>query len=256
MEANTVREKWKAGQPVLNAWLAIPDGFAAEVMAAQGWDSVTVDMQHGIVDYQSAVRLLQAVRGSGATPLVRVPWNEPGIIMKSLDAGAFGVICPMVNSREDAERLVAACRYAPAGSRSFGPSRAVISAGADYFEHANQSVITFAMIETAEALGNLDQILSVPGLDAVYVGPSDLAISLGHPPNPDPDEPEVVKAITHIRETCANHRVVAGIHTGSPERAATMFKEGFAFATIGSDARLMASAAQAAVRETWSRYEG
>src|SRR5947208_252739 len=147
-------------------------------MAHQGFDSLTVDMQHGVVDYQVAVTMLQAVSTTPVIPLARVPWNDPARLMKILDAGVYGVICPMVNTRAQAEALVAACKYAPRGYRSWGPVRASIYAGADYGDHANDDLIVMPMIETAEAVKNIDAILSVPGVDAVYVGPSDLSLTL------------------------------------------------------------------------------
>jgi len=157
MRENPLRRIWAEGRAAVNGWLAIPSSFSAETMAHQGWDSLTVDMQHGVVDYQTAVTMLAAISTTDVTPLVRVPWLDPGIIMKMLDAGAYGVICPMVNTVADAETLVGACRYPPAGRRSFGPIRALLYAGADYPKHANETVIAFAMIETQEALDNLDQ---------------------------------------------------------------------------------------------------
>ncbi len=179
MRENRVRQRWQVGETVLNGWLAIPNSFSAETMAHQGWDSLTIDLQHGIVDYLSTVSMLQAISTTDVTPLVRVAWLDPGIIMKVLDAGAYGVICPMINDAADAEALVAACRYPPQGQRSFGPIRALLYAGADYPSHANESVIVLAMIETAKALANLDEILAVPHLDGVYVGPADLSNALG-----------------------------------------------------------------------------
>ena len=130
-------------------------------MAAQGWDSLTIDLQHGLIDYQVAVGMLQAISGGPTTPLVRIPWLDPAIIMKLLDAGAYGVICPMINSAEETERFVAACRYPPAGIRSFGPLRARLYAGSDYFKEANRTILAIAMIETHSALEHLDEILSV-----------------------------------------------------------------------------------------------
>ena len=152
--------------------------FSAEVMAHQGFDSLTIDMQHGVVDYQVAVTMLQGISTTGVVPLARVPWNDPARLMKILDAGAYGVICPMINTREEAEALVRACKYPPRGYRSWGPVRASIYAGTDYGDHANDDIVVMPMIETAEAVKNIDEILSVPGVDAVYVGPSDL--SPGH----------------------------------------------------------------------------
>ena len=247
MRDNRIRALWSAGGAALNGWLAIPNSFSAETMAHQGWDSLTIDMQHGVVDYQAALGMLTAISTTAVVPVVRVPWLDPGIIMKMLDAGAYGVICPMVNTREDAEKLVAATRYPPLGSRSFGPIRALLYAGADYPTQANASVIAFAMIETRQALDNLDQILSVPGLDAVYIGPADLSLALGCTPKFDQDEPLVLEAIEHILTRAKAHGVVAGIHNATPEYALKMIAKGFQFVTVGSDARLMAAGAQQAV---------
>ena len=159
MRENNLRTLWRDGGSALNGWLSIPDAFSAETMAHQGWDTLTVDMQHGVTDYASAVAMLTAISTTPVVPIVRVPWLEPGIVMKVLDAGAQGVICPMINDRAEAERLVGACRYPPQGYRSFGPNRALLHYGADYPERANDSVIVMAMIETAQALDNLDDIL-------------------------------------------------------------------------------------------------
>ncbi|MCY3752568.1 MAG: aldolase/citrate lyase family protein [Alphaproteobacteria bacterium] len=247
MRKNNVLETWKAGGAVVNGWLAIPSGFSAEVMAGCGWDSVTIDLQHGMVDYTAAVPMLQGISLSDATPMARVPWLEPGIIQKLLDAGSYGIICPMINTRAECELLVACCNYAPKGSRSFGPIRAVMYAGADYGEHANDTVLAIAMIETQQAIDNLDDILSTPGLDGIYVGPSDLSLSLGHAPQLDTEVPEVVAAIDTILAGAKKHGVPAGLHCGSPDYAARMFEKGFQLATIANDSRLMAQGAMAAV---------
>jgi 4-hydroxy-2-oxoheptanedioate aldolase len=188
--------------------------------------------------------MLQAISTTDTVPVVRVPWLEPGILMKTLDAGAYAVICPMVNTREDAQRLVAYTNYAPQGTRSFGPVRATLYGGADYFRHANRTIVRFAMIETAQALDNLDAILSVEGLDAVYIGPSDLSISLGCQPAFDELEPRAAQAVDHILARAQHHGVVAGIHNGTPEAALARIARGFRFVTISSDARLLAAGAQ------------
>jgi len=247
MRENKLRRLWTSGGAAVNGWLAIPNGFSAETMAHQGWDSLTVDMQHGVVDYQAMVTMLQAVSTTEAVPMVRVPWLEPGVLMKALDAGAYGVICPMVNSRVDAQNLVAWTHYAPQGTRSFGPVRALLYGGADYPQHANQTIVTLAMIETAKALDNLDDILSVEGLDAVYIGPSDLSLSLGCAPAMDDVEPKVAQAIDHILERAKAHGVVAGVHNASAESALKRIAKGFQFVTVSSDARLMAAGAQAVI---------
>ena len=247
MRENRIKTIWKQGQAAVNGWLAIPNVFSAETMAHAGWDSLTIDMQHGVVDYSAVLTMLTAVSTTAAIPLVRVPWLDPGIIMKVLDAGAYGVICPMINSRSDVERLVGAMRYPPKGQRSFGPIRAFLYAGADYPQHANEAMLAFAMIETRQALENLDDILSVDGLDAVYIGPSDLSLALGCTPKLDQDEKPVVEAIDHILARARKHGIVAGIHNATPDYARRMIAKGFQFVTVGSDARLMAAGAQQVV---------
>jgi 4-hydroxy-2-oxoheptanedioate aldolase len=247
MRENLLRSIWKSGGAAVNGWLAIPSSFSAETMAHQGWDTLTIDLQHGVVDYQAMLPMLQAISTTDTVPVVRVPWLEPGILMKCLDAGAYGVICPMINTREDAERLVQYTHYAPRGVRSFGPIRGLLYGGSDYPERANDTIVTFAMIETATALGNLDALLSVEGLDAVYIGPSDLSLALGCRPTFDDVETKVAEAIDHVLERARAHGVVAGIHNGSTEAALARIAKGFQFVTVGSDARLMAAGAQQVV---------
>lgn len=247
MRPNRLREIWAQGGAAVNGWLAIPNSFSAETMAHQGWDSLTIDLQHGVVDYQAMVPMLQAVSTTNTVPVVRVPWLEPGILMKALDAGAYGVICPMVNTRADAEKLVAYTHYAPRGTRSFGPVRALLYGGADYPQHANDTIVAFAMIETAQALDNLDDILATPGLDAVYIGPSDLSLALGCKPTFDDLDPKAAEAVQHILARAKAHGVVAGIHNGTPEAALKRIAMGFQFVTVSSDARLMAAGAQQVV---------
>jgi 4-hydroxy-2-oxoheptanedioate aldolase len=244
MRSNPLRTLWRNGGAAVNGWLAIPNSFSAETMAHQGWDSLTIDLQHGVIDYAQMVTMLQAISTTPTVPVVRVPWLEPGILMKTLDAGAYAVICPMVNSREDAQKLVAYTHYAPRGTRSFGPVRALLYGGADYPQHANDTIVTFAMIETAQALDKLDEILSVEGLDAIYIGPSDLSLALGCTPTFDDLDPRAAEAVDHILARAKAHGVVAGIHNGTPEAALKRIAKGFQFVTVSSDARLMAAGAQ------------
>jgi 4-hydroxy-2-oxoheptanedioate aldolase len=238
MRTNGLREAWAQGRAALGAWLTIPSGFSAEIMAHAGFDWVCVDMQHGVIDYQQMVGMLQAVSATAVTPLARVPWNEPGIIGKTLDAGARGVIIPMVNTRAEAERAVWSCRYAPAGGRSYGPLRANYAAGFDYFEHANDDVLCIVMIETRDAVGRVDEILSVPGIDAVYIGPADLSITLGLPPAPDHDAASFTEAIDTILASCLAHSVVPGI-AGNQKTAPKRVAQGFKLVEVASDARLL-----------------
>ena len=215
-------------------------------MAHSGWDSLTIDLQHGVVDYGAALHMLQAISTTGVVPLARVPWNEPGIIMKMLDAGCYGVICPMINTRAECEAFVGACRYPPLGYRSFGPVRATLYAGEDYAAHANATIVTIAMIETREAVDNLAEILVTPGLDAVYIGPADLGQSYGFAPRVDPEAAEMVTLIEHIVARAREYGIVAGMHTASVAYARRMADAGLQFVTIGSDLRLMAAAAKQA----------
>jgi len=244
MRENHLRRIWHDGRAAINCWLSVGNAFSAEVMAHQGWDSLTVDMQHGVIDYTAMVGMLQAISTTPTVPIVRVPWLEPGILMKALDAGAYGVICPMVNTREDAQRLVAWTSYAPGGTRSYGPIRAALYGGADYQPQADRTIVRFAMIETCEALDNLDAILSVEGLDAIYIGPSDLSLSLGCRPVFDDVDPPVAQAIDHIVERARAHGVVAGVHNGRADVARARIAKGFRFVTVGSDARFLATASQ------------
>jgi 4-hydroxy-2-oxoheptanedioate aldolase len=236
MRENRLRNLWLQDKTAVNGWLAVPNSFSAETMAHQGWDTLTIDMQHGVVDYQAMVHMLQAISTTDTVPVVRVPWLEPGVIMKTLDAGAYALICPMVNTREDAQKLVAWTNYAPRGARSFGPVRATLYGGADYAKHANDTIVRFAMIETAQALDNLDDILSVEGLDAIYIGPSDLSLSLGCRPVFDDVDAKVAQAMEHILDRATAHGVKAGVHNGVPEVALARAQRGFRFVTVSSDA--------------------
>ncbi len=244
MRENRLRTLWRDDKAAINGWLAIGNSFSAETMAHQGWDTLTIDLQHGVIDYAQMVTMLQAISTTPTVPVVRVPWLEPGILMKALDAGAYGVICPMINTREDAQKLVAWTHYAPRGTRSFGPVRALLYGGADYPVQANDSIVTFAMIETKQALDNLDSILSVEGLDAIYIGPSDLSLALGCRPVFDDVDPPVAQAIDHILERAQAHGVKAGVHNGRPDVALARVAKGFRFVTVSSDARILAAGSQ------------
>jgi 4-hydroxy-2-oxoheptanedioate aldolase len=250
MIANRIKEIWSRGQPVLNGWLSIGNGFTAEIMAAQGFDSLTIDAQHGALSAADLIPMMQAMRASGVVPMVRVSWVEPGIIMKALDAGAYGIICPMVNSASDAAEFVRHLRYPPRGERSFGPTRASYAAGANYAAEANDQIIGLAMIETRDAMENLDAIAATPGLDGLYIGPVDLSLSLSQgalPPGFDREEPEIVAAIRRVREAAHDNGIRAGLHCGTPEYAARAIGWGFDMVTVGGDARFLAMAAGASV---------
>ncbi len=182
--------------------------------------------------------MMQTISTTDVTPLARVNWNEPGQIMKILDAGCYGVICPMVSNRNEAENFVKACLYPPLGYRSFGPVRGLIYGGSDYAEHANNELLKFAMIETKESLEKLDEIMSTPGLDGIYIGPADLSLAVNEKPGFDrAEDTKAYTEILRILEHAKKNNIFAGIHNGSPDYAKKMINKGFNFVTIGSDLR-------------------
>jgi 4-hydroxy-2-oxoheptanedioate aldolase len=245
------RDLWAQGRPVLNGWLSIGNPFTAEIMAAQGYDTLTIDVQHGALDYGDALPMFQAMRASGVFPMARAPWREPGIVMKLLDAGAMGIICPMVNTAEQAAEFSSFLRYPPRGQRSFGPTRVGVAHGlASYSRDANDLVLGFAMIETAEAMANLDAIAATPGLDGLYIGPADLALGVSEgrlAPGFDREEPEMIEAIQRIREAAHRNGLKACLHCGTPDYAARAIGWGFDLVTVSGDSRLLAAAAGASV---------
>ena len=245
MRKNKLKELFKEGKPIINSWLAVPSSFSAEVMAQQGWDSLTIDMQHGLIDYPNAVSILQAISTTETMPMARVNWNEPGQIMKILDAGCYGIICPMVSNRKEAENFIQACQYPPNGYRSFGPIRASIYGGDDYAKHADQEILKLAMIETKEALEKLDEILDTPNLDGIYIGPADLSLAVGEEPGFDkPESTKAYKEILRILDAAKKRNLLAGLHNGTAEYAQKMIEKGFNLVTVGSDSRYIASGAK------------
>jgi 4-hydroxy-2-oxoheptanedioate aldolase len=243
---NGLTTLWANEGAALGLWLSSPDPAGAETLAGLKFDYINIDLQHGLIDYSQAVLLLQALQSSAATLTVRVPWNEPGIIGKVLDAGAQGVIIPMVNNVAEAEAAVSACRYAPRGSRSFGPVRAARTLGRDYATEANDKLLCIPMIETVEALSNLDAILDVEGIDAVYVGPADLSISLGLPPGSDNPDDSFQDALASVVDGCTQRGIIAGIHS-VPEWAPTRLEQGFRMVTVTSDMQAMGEGARRAL---------
>ncbi|MGO9359743.1 MAG: HpcH/HpaI aldolase family protein [Xanthobacteraceae bacterium] len=249
--ANRVKEIWASGKVVINAWLSIPSGFSAEVMAQCGFDSVTVDLQHGVQDYMSMVQCFQAIGAHPVTPMVRVPWNEPGIIGKVLDGGAYGVISPMINTREEAEAFVAACKYPPRGTRSNGPIRAgLYGVAGTYQQTANEETLCIPMIETRTAVDNMEAILDVEGIAGVYVGPSDLGFSYGLVPKLDRDEPEILRIYDKILKECDKRGIYPGIHCSGSAGATRNIALGFKLVTMFSDSGLMAQFARSSVAQT------
>lgn len=243
MRENTVKTKWRAGEVTYGAWLTIPSSLSAEALAHQGYDWICIDMQHGAIDYAAAFSMLTAMGATPTIPFVRVPWNDFSIINRVLDAGAMGVIVPMVNSAGEARAAVSACRYAPKGARSWGPIRASIALGADYFQRADDEIACIVMVETTQAVERLDDILAVPGIDAVYVGPADLSITLGLPPGPD-NGGAFEEARVRIAKTCNARGTAAGMHANA-SLAAKHVAAGYRMITITQDLVAMTSAAAA-----------
>ncbi|MEM7091427.1 MAG: aldolase/citrate lyase family protein [Actinomycetota bacterium] len=250
----TLRDQWRAGKTSLGLWAGLANPSSAEQLGRAGLDYVCVDTQHGLVDYQAAVGMYPAISYGGTTPICRVPWNEPGIIGKHLDAGAMGIIVPMVNSAEEAQAAVSACRYPPNGARSYGPA-GVAPRYPGYYDSTAEQIAVIPMVETVQALGNVEAIVSTPGVDAVYVGPADLSISLGLPPGNNDDVPEFVEALETIVAACSDHGVVAGIHsTGSltPRR----LEMGFRMITVTADNVAMGVGLRAEIAKARSGGDG
>jgi 4-hydroxy-2-oxoheptanedioate aldolase len=248
MRANTIRTRLAASELVVNGWLSIPSAYAAEGVGHSGVHAVTVDMQHGMLGFADALAMLQAISATPATPLVRVPALDPPAIMHLLDAGAYGVICPMISTPEQAAQLVSACRYPPTGKRSFGPSRGLLYGGADYIAQADRTVMVIPMIETAEAVARIDEILDVDGIDMIYVGPNDLAFELdGHAGHP---RPKSEAALLEVLNAATRHGIPAGIFCGSGDEARKRAQQGFRLVTPGNDFAHLTRSMKEAVRLT------
>ena len=245
MTLNLLKQRWAEGLDAVGAWCTLGSPFAAELCATEGFDYLCVDLQHGLYHLDTMVPTLMAASRAGVTPIARVPINQAQYIGKVLDAGAEAVVVPMVNSREEAERAVAACRYAPDGVRSFGPVRAGLFLGQAPPSEVNHESLCLVMIETAQAVEQAEQICSTPGLDGIYVGPADLAISMGLSPATATSSTEYTDAIEHVRKTCDACRIVPGIHTNGGEQARAYLDAGFRMVTLSSDAALLRAAHRA-----------
>ena len=256
MIPNPIKTLWTQNKPVINGWLSVGNSFTAEIMASAGYDSVTADLQHGAFDYHATLTMFQAMRASGVAVMARVPWLDGGAIMKVLDAGAYGVICPMINTRDEAERLVSFVRYPPQGTRSFGPTRVNFAAGSNYGGEADEQIVCFAMIETREAFENVESIAATPGLDGLYIGPADLTLGLTgktYRTGFDREEPEMLEAIRRVLDVAHRAGIRAGLHNGTPAYAAKAIGWGFDLVTVSNDVRLLAGAAEASVAEVRRR---
>ena len=242
--SNPLKAAWAESQTAFGLWMTVPGSIGAEILAGAGVDYVCVDQQHGVIDYDSMVPMFQAIRAEGQAPITRVLSNDPFLIMKALDAGAWGVIVPLINNAEDAARAVSACRYPPQGMRSYGPVRAAGVIGSRDPEELGGEVLCLVMVETREGLERVEEIAATPGLDGIYIGPSDLALSLGLPPTLDIQEGEHAEAVGRIREACHRHGVAAGIHSASGESAREHAQAGFDMVTVATDAALLKGAAR------------
>ena len=246
MRANTVRTRLAASQTVVNGWLSIGSAYSAEGVGHSGVHAVTVDLQHGMLGFADALAMMQAISATPATPMVRVPALDPAQIMHLLDAGAFGIICPMISTPEQTKTLVDACRYPPFGNRSFGPSRGLLYGGPDYVSQANETVMAIPMIETAEAVDRIEEILDVDGVDMVYLGPNDLAFALDdHVSHP---RPKSEAALLHVLNAATRRNIPVGIFCGSGDEARARVEQGFRLVTPGNDFAHLSRSMREAVR--------
>jgi len=241
MSANPLISAWQAGRTTFGVWCTMPGSVPAEFIARQGLDYVCVDYQHGLIDHSTGIPMMQAIEAGGSVPIARVNWNEPNRIMQVADAGARGVVVPMVNNAAEAERAARALRFPPHGDRSFGPVRAREVLGTvDPEALADQACIV--MVETADGIKNVREIAATPGVHAIYIGPSDLALAMGLLPNHTPPDPEFVRVIAEIQAACRDNGIAAGIQCANGEIAAGYAAEGFDMITIASDAPLLTGA--------------
>jgi 4-hydroxy-2-oxoheptanedioate aldolase len=251
MRANKVKKLWQQGKPATMAWLSTADTYVAEIMGNAGIDALVLDMQHGMAIGPDRVGVwLQAVSASEAVPFVRVPWNEPVFIQWVLDAGAYGIIVPLVNNREEAAKAAGACRYPPAGYRSVGPNRVSLYGGADYIEHANEEIICLVMIEDIRTVARVEELAGVPGIDGFYIGPADLAMSMsmGISPGIYLQSTAHAEACQRVLDVAGSRNLVAGIHCGSAEEALKRTLQGFRFCPAINDISALSAAARTAVQ--------
>lgn len=247
MRPNTVKRLLESGRPAIGTWLGLGSPLAAEWLAHQGFDWLNVEQEHGAIDASLTQSLLQAIATTDVIPFVRVPWKDPVFCKRALDAGAYGLFIPTVNTREEAEIVVGAMKYPPSGYRGLGGARRFLYGGADYVRNANDEILVILMIETAEGVRNADEILSVPGVDACFVGPNDLAASMGLEPSLDPPFVAYEEAIGKVLAACKRHGVAPGIHTPSGDRCADRIEQGWLLNAIASDGAFMAGSAASSV---------
>jgi len=240
--------RWKAGDVTLGAWCMMPGALGVEIVAGQGFDWVVIDMQHGCMGYDDALAMIRAADGAGACPVVRVTVNEPGLIGRALDSGALGIIVPMVNCAADARRAVDACLYPPLGVRSLGPVRVALRDGPEYSLAANGRIAVIPMIETADALANVDEIAATPGVSALFVGPFDLSLSLGLPPGDNDGSPEFDDALRRVLSACGQFGLAAAVFS-NPRVAPLRIEQGFQMISVTMDTLALASTTKASLAD-------
>lgn len=244
----SLRERIAHDGHVFNFYCTIPAPFIAELAGRAGFGAVTLDLQHGLIDYHAAVAMITALSGCDVVPMVRTPPLDAGLSMKLLDAGFLGITCALIETGDEAEALVTACRYPPRGARSFGPLRAG-TVYQDYFARSSEMVTLFAMVESRKGYENLDEILGVDGIDGIYIGPIDLALSMGYLPRLDNMPDEVSEAIEHILARCRETGKICGMIAPDGIQAAALVRRGFSFVTISNDVRAIGEALGAWIRD-------
>ena len=247
MKKNRVKELWREQKAAIGTWLALDSPIVAEIIGHLGFDWVVIDTEHASIDIGTTQSIIQAMSATDTVPIVRVPWNDPALIKRALDAGAYGLVIPMVNSKEEALKAVQASRYPPVGARSYGGPRARLYGGYDYFAHSNEEIALIIQIEHIDAVNNIDEILSVAGIDAYFIGPSDLAASMGIKPELDNTDPRHIEAVKKVVAAGKKHHVPGGILVGSPGAVGERIAQGFQFIGLGSDEGFLRSAASAAL---------
>jgi 4-hydroxy-2-oxoheptanedioate aldolase len=247
MKTNHVRAKLKHGDPSIGTWLTLPDPLAARMMARVGFDWLTVELEHAPTSLETAATSFAIISAAGCVPLARVPWNNGENIKRVLDTGAWGIVVPMVNSRMEAEAAVAAARYAPRGCRTIGGQLHAVNFECDpgaYYARANEEILVVLMAEHVRAIEHADEIFSVPGIDAVFIGPNDLTHSMGMPPCFECDHAEFTGALEHILKIARKHGIAPGIHVADAAAAQRRIAQGFQFIAIASEAGMMLNKAQ------------
>jgi 4-hydroxy-2-oxoheptanedioate aldolase len=252
MKPNAVKRALKAGQPAVGTWLSLGSITAARFMARSGFAWLTVDIEHSLVDWETATHMFASIADAGCVALARVPSNRHDHIKRVLDNGAQGIVVPMVNSRQEAEDAVAAALYPPTGNRSVGGSVHALNFGttaSDYFARANDELLLVLQCEHIRSVEDADAIFAVPGIDAIFVGPNDLAASMRSKEGRPPSAEATQQAMAHILATCKKHGVPAGLHCGSADEVNQRIEEGWQFLAIGSELKMMLDGAAAQVQK-------